>query len=124
MSEPFAIPGQPDLIFTQDPGNEFLKRVVEPVLEARDDMSEAHKERRCVKPPLGCGEVITDEQWAAYKPLDAKEYKQSGWCLPCQNEVFGSDDDECTCDSPCCEADVGVGTIDCGSQHCRIHGGK
>ncbi len=28
----------------------------------------------------------------------------------------------CTCDSPCCEADVGVGIITCGSQHCTVHG--
>jgi len=30
----------------------------------------------------------------------------------------------CTCDSPCCYADVGVGVIDCGSQHCPTHGYK
>lgn len=28
----------------------------------------------------------------------------------------------CTCDTPCCEADVGVGVITCGSQHCPEHG--
>lgn len=28
----------------------------------------------------------------------------------------------CTCDTPCCEADVGVGIITCGSQHCPTHG--
>lgn len=28
----------------------------------------------------------------------------------------------CTCNSPCCEADVGVGIITCGSQHCPTHG--
>lgn len=28
----------------------------------------------------------------------------------------------CTCDNPCCEADIGVGVINCGSQHCRVHG--
>jgi D-serine deaminase-like pyridoxal phosphate-dependent protein len=28
----------------------------------------------------------------------------------------------CTCDTPCCEADIGIGVIDCGSQHCPTHG--
>lgn len=29
----------------------------------------------------------------------------------------------CTCDTPCCEADVGIGVITCGAQHCPTHGG-
>lgn len=29
----------------------------------------------------------------------------------------------CTCATPCCEVDVGVGIITCGHQHCPIHGG-
>lgn len=28
----------------------------------------------------------------------------------------------CTCDTPCCEADVGVGIMTCGEQHCPTHG--
>jgi hypothetical protein len=36
--------------------------------------------------------------------------------LPVQNEPI------CTCATPCCEADVGVGVITCGSQHCPTHG--
>lgn len=28
----------------------------------------------------------------------------------------------CTCDTPCCYADVGVGVIDCGGYHCPTHG--
>lgn len=30
----------------------------------------------------------------------------------------------CTCATPCCEADVGVGVITCGSAHCPTHGVK
>lgn len=31
----------------------------------------------------------------------------------------------CTCDTPCCEVDVGIGQlITCGSQHCPTHGFK
>lgn len=36
--------------------------------------------------------------------------------LPSQTEEI------CTCDSPCCEADIGIGIITCGSQHCPTHG--
>lgn len=28
----------------------------------------------------------------------------------------------CTCDTPCCEADVGIGVITCESRHCPTHG--
>jgi len=34
------------------------------------------------------------------------------------------EEDICTCDTPCCEADVEVGIITCGSQHCPTHGGR
>lgn len=32
----------------------------------------------------------------------------------------------CSCDNPCCTADVieGYPAITCGSQHCRVHGGE
>lgn len=36
--------------------------------------------------------------------------------LPAQAEPI------CTCDTPCCEADVGIGIVTCGSQHCPTHG--
>lgn len=41
-----------------------------------------------------------------------------GWCgnLPAQAEPI------CTCDSPCCQADVGIGIVTCGGQHCPTHG--
>lgn len=38
--------------------------------------------------------------------------------LPAQDEPI------CTCATPCCEVDVGVGVpITCGAQHCPTHGG-
>lgn len=36
--------------------------------------------------------------------------------LPAQAEPI------CTCGTPCCEADVGIGVMTCGSQHCPTHG--
>lgn len=35
--------------------------------------------------------------------------------LPAQEEI-------CTCATPCCEADVGIGIITCDSAHCPTHG--
>lgn len=42
-------------------------------------------------------------------------------CKECVN-LPPQKDKICTCNSPCCEADVGVGIITCGSQHCPTHG--
>jgi len=36
--------------------------------------------------------------------------------LPAQKEPI------CTCNTPCCEVDVGVGIITCESKHCPTHG--
>lgn len=50
-------------------------------------------------------------------------------CEDCQHEVCTACGDLpaqatpiCTCDSPCCEADVGIGVMTCGSYHCPTHG--
>jgi hypothetical protein len=50
-----------------------------------------------------------------------KEYQITGMCRSCQADFFEEDRDRCTCNSPCCEADVGVGIITCGGQHCWVH---
>lgn len=42
-------------------------------------------------------------------------------CKACAN-LPATEAEICTCDTPCCEADVGVGVITCGSQHCPTHG--
>lgn len=43
--------------------------------------------------------------------------------IPYAEEVsYGLRVKHCTCDSPCCSVDIGVGVIDCGSQHCPSHG--
>lgn len=31
------------------------------------------------------------------------------------------DNPVCTCETPCCEADIGVGYVTCGEQHCPVH---
>ena len=45
-------------------------------------------------------------------------HEQCGDCADVPAQV----DPICTCDTPCCSADVGVGVVTCGSQHCPTHG--
>jgi hypothetical protein len=89
--EPFRIPGEPEIIFSEDPGDEYLHKVVEPALDARDDIPKAHQEARCVKPPIGCGRKIPQTELEAMNQLTLQEYSMSGWCPTCQDSVFGSD---------------------------------
>ena len=41
----------------------------------------------CIPPPIGCGLPITGFD----NDLSLKEYRISGLCQSCQNEVFGKD---------------------------------
>ena len=60
-----------------------------------------------------------------YSEAGAKEVHISRICEYCFDETTKEDPEpECTCDTPCCEVDVGVGVVTCGSQHCRVHGRK
>lgn len=52
-----------------------------------------------------------------------------GQCDDCHHELCEAcfelppqEAEICTCGTPCCEADIGVGVINCGSQHCPTHG--
>lgn len=106
--------------------------------------ADAVKQMRCVNEPIGCGRMITQMEYMHWDPLTCKEYSQSGWCRDCQDKVFNDPEDPkplkcthegdceengdesnciCSCNNPCCIVDIGVGNIDCGSQHCRVHGG-
>lgn len=73
---------------------------------------------------LVCPGVYTREVIAMWPMIAQQEYQTCGLCRNCQAVAFAEDTTRCTCDSPCCEADVGVGVITCGSQHCWIHGGS
>lgn len=42
----------------------------------------------CMPPPLGCGKKVTGFR----DELSAREYKISGLCQKCQDEMFGSDE--------------------------------
>jgi hypothetical protein len=52
-----------------------------------------------------------------------REQLISGMHGSCFDDLF-KEDDECTCDNPCCEVDIGVGIMTCGSQHCPVHKSK
>lgn len=84
----------------------------------REDSINADK---CIAPPVGCGTQYTREQIIMWPDKVQNEYTISGTCKSCQARYFETPT-ECTCDDPCCEADVGVGVINCGSQHCPEHG--
>lgn len=59
------------------------------------------------------GHIAADDSYC-----DDCNHELCEWCfaLPPQN------DEICSCATPCCEADIGVGVITCGSQHCPTHG--
>jgi hypothetical protein len=86
-------------------------------------MRDALKALKCTV----CSRQITELEYLHWDPLTKTEYAQSGMCNTCQDSIFDDksysiDPNTCTCNSPCCEADVGVGIITCGSQHCPKHG--
>ena len=45
---------------------------------------------RCIPPPIGCGEPVTDFR----DPISVKEYTISGLCQTCQDKVFGNEPDD------------------------------
>lgn len=71
---------------------------------------------------INCPRQMTQHEISMWPMAYGVEYQQSGLCDACQDTVFGARPELCTCDDPCCEADIGVGYINCGQQHCRIHG--
>jgi len=47
----------------------------------------ALQEKRCIKPPFGCGKAIKEFP----NKLSEREYNISALCLNCQKEIFGED---------------------------------
>lgn len=69
-----------------------------------------------------CPAQFTREQISMWPMAAQDEYCASGLCRKCQAVVFAEDQTVCTCGSPCCEVDVGVGVITCAGMHCPVHG--
>lgn len=70
-------------------------------------------------PCCACREKMLD----GHIPADETECDDCGHelCQAC-SDLPAQEAEICTCDTPCCEVDVGVGTITCGGQHCPTHG--
>lgn len=60
------------------------------VLKVKDDIPLALREHRCAIQPIGCGKVIPDEDIREWSNLTLSEYRISGLCKECQDEIFGS----------------------------------
>lgn len=58
---------------------------------AKAERPQAHAERRCISPPIGCGQSIEPGFRDA---LSVREYEISGWCQACQDRVFVEPDEE------------------------------
>ena len=43
----------------------------------------------CVAPPIGCGQVIENPEKHFRSQISLDEYRISGLCQKCQDEVFG-----------------------------------
>lgn len=71
---------------------------------------------------LNCRDRLSRERISMWPMETQREYQRSGLCRRCQVVAFEEDLTTCTCGTPCCEADIGVGVINCGTQHCPIHG--
>lgn len=77
----------------------------------------------CAPAPMGCGREVDVEEIGTWPVATQKDYPITGLCWQCQRRVY-DETDECTCDTPCCSVDVGVGyPMTCGGQHCPVHGG-
>ena len=50
-----------------------------------DDRRQAIYENRCLRSPIGCGQVVMPEEWDA---LTQKEFSISGLCADCQDSIF------------------------------------
>lgn len=58
---------------------------VEQFLEKLSGRTAAIRANRCINPPLGCGKSVIGE---FRDVLSLKEYKISGLCQICQDEIF------------------------------------
>ena len=81
-------------------------------------------ERRAVGNLFGREDAIRQGRCLACGMWVQKETAVTGLCWSCLLDAFEVDRAECSCSNPCCEADVGVGVITCGSQHCLVHGAQ
>lgn len=56
-----------------------------------DSRIESIKSNRCIKPPIGCGKTFNPAEASA---MDLREYRISGLCPKCQDEIFNTSESE------------------------------
>lgn len=62
---------------------------VESFLEKLSGRMAAIRANRCINDPLGCGKPIVDGEFRDV--LSLKEYKISGLCQACQDQIFNGE---------------------------------
>lgn len=60
---------------------------IESLLEEMSGRTTSIRTGVCIRPPIGCGKPIVGFR----DPLSEHEYRISGLCQQCQDEVFGID---------------------------------
>lgn len=65
---------------------------IEGMLESLSGRTTAIGEMRCVSPPEGCGRKIGEREFEVWDAQTKMEYRISGLCAECQEEVFGGVD--------------------------------
>ena len=60
---------------------------IEQLLEEQYGRTTAITSNKCIPPPIGCGKMVG----AFRNPISEKEYRISGLCQDCQDEIFGAD---------------------------------
>jgi hypothetical protein len=56
---------------------------------ARAEAPQAAQERRCVSPPMGCGQPLEKASWGYFRnETSEREYGITGMCQRCQDRVF------------------------------------
>jgi hypothetical protein len=64
---------------------------IEKFLEGISGRTTAIHDNKCIQPPLGCGKPVV---MADFKnEISRREYRISGLCQKCQDEIFGEDED-------------------------------
>lgn len=61
---------------------------IENFLENVYSRTSSIKSNRCIPPPIGCGKEVTLKSFR--DELSIREYKISGLCQQCQDEIFGN----------------------------------
>jgi len=62
---------------------------IEAFLEKNFGRTTAINSSKCVPKPIGCGRDIPEEEFPTWLEVERREYRISGLCNNCQQQVFG-----------------------------------